>query len=581
MEQQPQEQVEPSLPDNPSSNPNESHWTAYVGLGVVALVCMLLFWLMLQTGDTKEESFIWTQDELVAQPEAITSITQGGIQFHSTIGAPIKTINMPEHKASIQVLSIGSITEGPYTDKIVALALYVDGLTEESFYTYAYFVSDEKGNPVAWDEDLNHIGWCMEECGEQYFAGNLAFQPELQRKLAFFPKEFLLNATIADSNQKAYVTSDRSTLRMTHSIDAKSAVATTASGFAIVRDANKGESVALTSSDTYSVLLPFGGSIAVSPEPNFIDPNDVPQLTWTQGAVMVASYRYGQYAYGWRDCYDGVSQSELEANLLKTGVTTTEDPVYEINATKYPSVYTCLHEKTRRYNYDPASGGGEYVDTVSYADFVESHPMFFWKHQLGSWVAFVRSDVVPAAEKAKPVIYLYPHVTSDVRVSVSPIGGFLETIPEYGSGWRVRATPQGEIMNRVDGKKYPYLFWEGGKEGIVDTPTQGFVVPKNEVSEVMNKKLLAFGLNQQERDDFLEYWVPKLSKAPYYFITFIDRSEIDRTAPLSIYPRPDTVIRVLMDYKPLTEPISVDPLPIPKTDRIGFTVVEWGGIVRD
>ncbi len=87
-------------------------------------------------------------------------------------------------------------------------------------------------------------------------------------------------------------------------------------------------------------------------------------------------------------------------------------------------------------------------------------------------------------------------------------------------------------------------------------------------------------MNKQERDDFLEFWVPMLSRAPYYFITFISRSEIDRSAPMFIYPQPDTIIRVLMDYKPLTESISVKPLDITPTERNGFTVVEWGGVLR-
>jgi hypothetical protein len=56
---------------------------------------------------------------------------------------------------------------------------------------------------------------------------------------------------------------------------------------------------------------------------------------------------------------------------------------------------------------------------------------------------------------------------------------------------------------------------------------------------------------------------------------------MDRVAPLTVVPTPDTVIRVLMDYTPLAAPISVAPLKITTPIRNGFTVVEWGGIVRD
>ena len=101
-----------------------------------------------------------------------------------------------------------------------------------------------------------------------------------------------------------------------------------------------------------------------------------------------------------------------------------------------------------------------------------------------------------------------------------------------------------------------------------------------DVPALLTEKLTLFGLNAQERSDFLAFWVPRLSQAPYYFITFIPRNEIDRVAPLAVTPRPDTIIRVLMDYKPLNAPISVKPLEITPAARQGFTVVEWGGIVH-
>jgi hypothetical protein len=207
--------------------------------------------------------------------------------------------------------------------------------------------------------------------------------------------------------------------------------------------------------------------------------------------------------------------------------------------------------------------------------------MFFWRHPLGDLVAFVRSDVVPAAEKAKPVIYLYPEKEERVHVEVAPIGGLLTTDPAYGDGWNVDASPSGSLHDLNSGKIYPYLFWEGGKDGVVVTPKQGFVVSRGEVASMLEEKLSAYGLNRKERADFLEFWVPKLSHAPYYFITFISRSEIDRVSPMKITPAPQTVIRLLMDYKPLEKPITVSSLDIVPTRRVGFTVVEWGGIIRD
>ncbi len=65
----------------------------------------------------------------------------------------------------------------------------------------------------------------------------------------------------------------------------------------------------------------------------------------------------------------------------------------------------------------------------------------------------------------------------------------------------------------------------------------------------------------------------------FYFITFIDQEAIDKLAPLEISPSPDTLIRVLMDFKPLEKPIVVPPLELQAVpQREGFTVVEWGGL---
>ena len=71
-----------------------------------------------------------------------------------------------------------------------------------------------------------------------------------------------------------------------------------------------------------------------------------------------------------------------------------------------------------------------------------------------------------------------------------------------------------------------------------------------------------------------------LENKPYYFVTFVDRATIDKLAPLAISPQPDTTIRVLMDYKGLDEPISVQGFDIKTPQRSGFTAVEWGGVLR-
>ena len=48
-------------------------------------------------------------------------------------------------------------------------------------------------------------------------------------------------------------------------------------------------------------------------------------------------------------------------------------------------------------------------------------------------------------------------------------------------------------------------------------------------------------------------------------------------AKLTVTPTPDTVIRVFMAWRPLTEPVAIEPQEWTAPERIGFTLVEWGG----
>ncbi len=513
----------------------------------------------------------------------IQNKSQNIVKFSSSINSPAKTIPETAYQGDIQIFNIGTFTQGQYQNKNLTLAIfkYSDPGYDYGINNYAYYISDTKGNPVVWDPNYIH---------EQGLYGNDANTPpvqmndligltkNLQQSLNFLPAELSLTKVIKSNNHQTLFSITSDNIVATNTIVGSTSIATTESGFPIVKQM-KADITTVLPSASYFVLLPFGEAIEIAPEPDFINAQDVPQLKWTTGTSTVASYRYGQYAYGWEDCYDGISTNQLNTSLVQTGNTTNGSLVYEVDAQKYPNVYKCLHEKTKTYIWDDVTKTGSYQDTVSYADFILSHPMFFWKHSTGDWIAFVRSDVVPAAEKAKPVIYLYPEKSEQVNVRVNPIGGLVKTDPIYENGWTVNATPDSILTDTKTGKEYPYLFWEGGKDGVVKVSKQGFVVAKKDVSLTLTQKLSEFGLNKKEQDDFLEFWVPKLSNAPYYFITFISRSEIDRVSPMNINPKPDTVIRVLMDYVPLDKPISAEPLTITPAERKGFTVVEWGGIL--
>ena len=46
---------------------------------------------------------------------------------------------------------------------------------------------------------------------------------------------------------------------------------------------------------------------------------------------------------------------------------------------------------------------------------------------------------------------------------------------------------------------------------------------------------------------------------------------------LEINPKPETLIRINMEFKGIRKPFEVIEQKLEKTERKGYTVVEWGG----
>ena len=67
----------------------------------------------------------------------------------------------------------------------------------------------------------------------------------------------------------------------------------------------------------------------------------------------------------------------------------------------------------------------------------------------------------PNGPISKPVIYLYPEESIDIKVKLNIKDSKFTTIyPKFNekNTWNVHAEPNGDII--LNNKKYPYLFWE-------------------------------------------------------------------------------------------------------------------------
>ena len=175
----------------------------------------------------------------------------------------------------------------------------------------------------------------------------------------------------------------------------------------------------------------------------------------------------------------------------------------------------------------------------------------------------------------KPLIYLYPEKEMDVEVKLGNPELLTTTYPEYIDGWKVTAKPNGDLIDK-SGRTYYGLYWEGNNN-IKDSYEDGFVVEKENIVSFLEEKLAILGLNEREANEFIIYWKPILEQNEYNLIRFADIDVINEQMPLSINPTPDSVIRVLMIYKPIDKRIDIKEQKLKSFNRIGFTVVEWGG----
>jgi len=180
---------------------------------------------------------------------------------------------------------------------------------------------------------------------------------------------------------------------------------------------------------------------------------------------------------------------------------------------------------------------------------------------------------------AKPVIYLYPKEKTEVTIKLDYKGKIETTFPKYNDNWQVVAYPDGKIYDLKTKRYYTSLFWDG----IVTFEKEhynykdGFVVKKEELTSFLLENLEKVGLNNIETNEFIQYWLPILEQNEYNFIHFWLNDYYNNTSNHFVTPKPDSEIRLFMEFYKINEPLKVPKQNISKTVRKGFTFVEWGG----
>jgi len=309
----------------------------------------------------------------------------------------------------------------------------------------------------------------------------------------------------------------------------------------------------------------------------FASDEKIPRVTFTSGGVNKDQFEPGIPF----QCGLGAASTVIKANsslLIEkqeigylTNSNLTDKKIYQIKN---------IQNELLKVLYDNYKTGRDYPSAppiMNIDQYNETHNHFLYQDLSGDWIVYVNSQYSPMVECGKPVIYLYP--TQDTVVNVKVGADMSKSDPLYPSdGWTVLAKPSGNLT--YQNHSYPYLFWEGMGWGTYpDYQNRGVVVSQQNLVRTLKSQLTQLGLNTQESADFMEFWQSKLPQTPYVRLTWLTTVDMNRLAPLVVEPRPDTVIRIFLEFEGLQQPRPLTSQALISVSRRGFTLVEWGGLL--
>ncbi|KAI0719874.1 hypothetical protein C8T65DRAFT_635464 [Cerioporus squamosus] len=143
--------------------------------------------------------------------------------------------------------------------------------------------------------------------------------------------------------------------------------------------------------------------------------------------------------------------------------------------------------------------------------------------------------------------------------------------------WSVSAAIDGTLIEKSSNRELSYLFWEAASDATVPaspplTPAGPDMLPPLEhfdpafpilephsptavllsfkdLLPYLDEALKSLTLHTSARNDFITYWLPKLSKKPYVALRFLPQAVYERAAQLDVTPVPDVVTRVFMLFR--------------------------------
>jgi hypothetical protein len=295
-------------------------------------------------------------------------------------------------------------------------------------------------------------------------------------------------------------------------------------------------------------------------------------ITYTDNTTNKSTYSNGFHGCSLGGSYYDVM---LDKNASYTAAGTYGSSSVQLYTLSNQASAPIVKDTYDSYQSYAKDSGSDTFPSLTMSQFLQKNPVLFFQNSLGEYTALYNGDVIVGGGCGKPVIYLYPQKAQNVSVKVDADIRISE--PNYNDGWQVYAKPSGQLT--VNRKQYNSLYWEGLGKYYPDV-TSGTIVAKAQLTSVLTQQLSELGLNSKESNDFLAFWLPKMPTTNYTRLTWFGTSQVNKIAPLSVTPAPDTVIRIFLDYEGLKAPMNLPSQKLNHLPRKGFTVVEWGGLLK-
>ena len=177
----------------------------------------------------------------------------------------------------------------------------------------------------------------------------------------------------------------------------------------------------------------------------------------------------------------------------------------------------------------------------------------------------------------KPILYLYPEEDMDVKITFDNEKALRTTYPKYEKEWNVHVKKDGSITDD-NGRSYYALYWDEDNDLKEEFKT-GFYVKSEDSIKFLEEKLNEIGLTEREANEFIMYWLPIMQENGNNLVRFEFTKEREKENKLNIEPKPDSMLRIGIIVKKVDKKVKIKEQKIEHFDRVGFSVVEWGGTI--